>query len=761
MRRAASAMSADAQFFYIAHVILVILLIAACAVHHPVLWYWMAAAGGIWALERGWRFARFARINSIFGKARSAPLKAGPKYDFLPTSEGYGMSELKSHPDRGGYTDKTLPRAPADSPGQWKEADGEFGRRTSLGYYDEGSLQPLGSYESRYGDPYATPAIASTYAQPRSDSAPRGPAAQPLAGERSSVGTLPNFVAPEIPVGYAQAQLLPSRTVRLTVRLPHPFKWAPGQSCLLYLPELSKLQSHPFTIVNNNNESEIVILVKARKGLTRKLFNLVRDRSIAAVNAQQGRDKRFSLASTQTGAQEGMQVAPVNIRAWLDGPFGSASRVRWNEYSTIVIICGGSGISFGAAVCDFACQMMAKNRQVGSDKIKTTRIRFCWVVREYAEIAWVAGQLYRCQQMVSSTQFEISIFVTKASQRRDDFALPKPNFAGGGRRDSLESVGSEMSESSPLEYDEPMDSPADTSIQYADVIDLTNYDDEEDINDPAEQNLSDRLQHQGKVRRARSRKAAKSQGRPQPRTSNVYPPPRRGPSTLGVDEAAQGHGPRRGPSMNNLDSAADAYAAAAEGHYDPYLQPRRSSGQSHPGLRSTSGSKQNLRAAAAAEDPFAPPPGLSAFDPRRVSYRSIADSTYGMYDPYAGMNGQRGLSPSPSIMFDDNRSIAGDSVRNLLSRASRTGSMVFLEDAGSDMGGHGVSGGSGAGTVSGADAGLWIDQADYAAMNVMSEMAKPGKPKLSALLEEEIHQAGGSMIVASKLRLSTNLRNCR
>lgn len=651
------------------------------------------------------------------------------------------MAEFKAPADRG-YSDKTLPQAPIETPSTYKEADGEFGRRSSLGYYDEGSLQPLGSYESRYGDPYGTPA-SQPYSKPRVVS-------QSLADpsherNRSSVHTVPTFVAPEIPVGYAQAQLLPSRTVRLTIRLPRPFKWSPGQSCLLYLPGLSKFQSHPFTIVNNN-EPEVVILVKARKGLTRQLFNHVRDRSLAAVGSQQDRDKRHSLASTQVGGQEGMQVPPVNLRAWLDGPFGSANRVRWNEYSTIVIVCGGSGVSFGAAVCDYACQMMAKNRDIGSSKVKTQRVRFCWVVREYAEIAWVAGQLYRCQQMVPPTQLEISIFVTKASKGRDEFSLPQPGFAkGGGRRDSMESVGSEMSGNSPLDLDEPGDSPADTSTQYADIIDLTNYDDEEDINDPAEQHLSDRLQHQGKVRRAKSRKAAKAHGqglghgRPQARNSNVYPPARRGPSMLGLDDAAGGNTPRRGPSMLALDSAADAYAAAADGHYESHLQPQ----SGHP--RSPFGSRQNLRAAS--EEPFLPPPPLSAFDTRRQSYRSIADSTYGMYDPYAGSAGFRGPSPSPSILFDnDTHSIAGESVKGLLSRASRTGSMVFLEDAGSGSGATGPGGAE----MGGADTGLWVDQADFAAMNVMSEMARPGKPKLSAVLEEEIHQAGGAMIVASE-----------
>jgi hypothetical protein len=48
------------------------------------------------------------------------------------------------------------------------------------------------------------------------------------------------------------------------------------------------------------------------------------------------------------------------------------------------------------------------------------------------------------------------------------------------------------------------------------------------------------------------------------------------------------------------------------------------------------------------------------------------------------------------------------------------------------------------------DAAIWIDSADYEAMQELSEMARPGKPKLAQVLEEEIELAGGSIIVGSE-----------
>ena len=403
------------QFFYIAHVITVLVTIAACAVHHPVLWYWMAAAGGLWAAERAVRLMRFARING-FSRRRAghSNLIAGKPYrdTTLGADGSYGMADIKQPAKYSydtPYADKTLPKVPqSEIPGSRSDTplnysgSREFGAG-GAGYYDEGSLQPLGSYESRVaqygGDTYSrdgrsTPASSTAvshggYFPVNAHERQKSEASMYDTADRRSIPTLPvagqpessALVAPPIPVGYAQAQLLPSRTLRLTIRTAHPLRWAPGQSVLLYLPELSRFQSHPFTILNND-PSEIVLLVKARKGLTRQLFDLVRRKSLANMGLSGMPDKRLSLASMQTGNQGSVTVPPVHVRAMVDGPMGSAGRVRWGDFSSVVIICGGSGVSFGVAICDYLSNVISGRRGRG---FKTQRVRFCWVAREYGQ----------------------------------------------------------------------------------------------------------------------------------------------------------------------------------------------------------------------------------------------------------------------------------------------------------------------------------------------------------------------------------------
>ena len=365
----------------------------------------MAIAAALWGAERAVRFARLARINALLGKRQTAPLVDGRPYHDAPgSSSAYGPQEIKQAPVvpyNAPFTDKTLPRSPGETPGAWAYAETpitDIKQPSQLGYYNEGSLQPLGSREAQKIDPY-TSETASRPSTSTLVSGTGGGYSPVHAHERKmsdmasqynrkeSFATMPLTgrdsipVAPPIPIGYAQAQLLPSRTIRLTIRVAHPFEWAPGQHVLLYLPEISRFQSHPFTITNNG-QSEIVLLVKARKGITRQLFDLVRTRSLAAVGLNGATDKRLSL-SAMRGGEGNVQVPPVYVRAWVDGPLGSSARTKWGDYSSILIICGGSGISFGVSICDYICRTMAQGRTTA--RFQTQRIRLCWVVREYGE----------------------------------------------------------------------------------------------------------------------------------------------------------------------------------------------------------------------------------------------------------------------------------------------------------------------------------------------------------------------------------------
>ncbi|TXT12454.1 uncharacterized protein COLE_02864 [Cutaneotrichosporon oleaginosum] len=720
------------EFFYHAHVTLTVLTLVMCCVHHPAIWWWIAIALLIFIADRTFRAIRYARINRGAVKADAV---------------GSGMySGLDQHDVvLENVHDKMLPPTPRryDSPtGYSTPHPDEQPYGVVEGYGGTPEILPTGTFESQsYDQPVARPPQRSASLQPPGLGS-RSTSAQSVTTTRTT-----RSLPPVIPPGYAQAQLLPSRTVRLTIRTPHPLKWAPGQSLLLTLPELSKLQAHPFTI-SNNNPSEIVVLVKARKGLTRKLYNLVRERSEASMRAS---DK-----------QVGNRVAPIYLRALVDGPMGSAGRVRWGDFATVLLVCGGTGVTFGLAILEHVCKMV----QRGDFKSKIRRVRFLWVAREYAEIAWAASALCRARQMVpSSAQLQIDIYVTNATPQGyssttyhagaygdSEFVPPRPSYAQGDvkRTDSVDSMGSMMS-------GDPRESMStnrgnfdytDEEMAYAggNIMDYTNYEDEDDVNDPAESELSRQIQKQGQLRRAKTRKA---EARHQPSNSghfagsSVYPPSpgqrhsrhNSSSSSAGLPPGAASYGDlgERGGLLAEpvVDPKRRSFSAGAYEHRsdnllypDPNANPKRVSGRSvSSSLYET---HQGLLTA-------------EARDPRRHSYRSVSSSMYDRYDPY---NSDR-ISPSPSGLFD----------RDEVSVLSRTQSMVFLEEAADEplMGGDGLRG----------SVGLWIDEADYAATSILSESARAGRPKLSQMIDDELGLAEGSIIVGTcgPVKLNVVVRN--
>lgn len=330
------------------------------------MWWWIGIPAILWACERVYRFTRFMRINGWLSK--KGRVESGSGLFRRPTIE-YGMENLKPMAQQsqmgliaGGHS------ASVSRPSSTHEQS----------FNDDWSRKPLGNIydftnENGNDDDQSQAIPHSIMSNLGYDST--------MVAETSPLAGIDLDGSIEIPPGYALAQLLPSRTIRLTIRPVNPFSWPTGSSCILTLPDLSVYQTHPFTITNNG--PDIVIIVKARKGLTRKLFNLVRTRSLAMVgiDAAPG-NKQIPLESLKEGDGE-IAIPPVFLRAWVDGPFGSVQRARWNEYSTVLMICGGSGVSFGTSVVEFVCQTLAKAGR--SDGWRTQRARLCWVVREYGQ----------------------------------------------------------------------------------------------------------------------------------------------------------------------------------------------------------------------------------------------------------------------------------------------------------------------------------------------------------------------------------------
>ncbi|EJU05605.1 hypothetical protein DACRYDRAFT_20041 [Dacryopinax primogenitus] len=552
------------ETFRYLHILLVPATLVFSALHFPPLGAWCYVALGLWVAERIYRYCRQFWVNGAFGtKKVNGPLaneRSLPPTPYAPGKEWQASTKpnITVRFSQFTHNEKPLPLpTPTEEPPhsyppikiRRKSVDDSFTEFISEYYQYDGSSTDVTKPSSIIAD--------------RQYSIDHSPASSLdlIATPHPGVGGVPpeysNTYSKELPTrerpisptggyvptppGFAHAIALPGRTVLLTLQTSRPLTWAPGQHVLLRVPALSKLTMHPFTIASccdKEERSELVLLIRAKKGFTLQLWRHIYQRSgpsrtvAETLFTPSGRPKRGIL-----------------MHATVDGPYGSAERARWGDASTVVIIVGGSGVSFGTAILEYLCLCLKGKdgktlggRTTKGGKLKTDRIRFVWTVREYSHLQWSASIIRRCLDMMPRHLLQIDIFVTNgmkypisqvSSDARsmayqsqvfeDDATLAPPvaQFARTGRPRTMSNASNGSADSGVSDNEV-------TDLNYASdeggrlprklvavnpdeeeephILDMTNFDDEDDTRMPGEDLLSQKVRKEGKVRRAISRR---------------------------------------------------------------------------------------------------------------------------------------------------------------------------------------------------------------------------------------------------------------
>jgi FAD-binding domain len=310
------------------------------ALHYPPLWWWCWSALLLWAGERAWRALNWLYINGFLGSCFSTP-------PIAPSDEKLSI--------------------PSEN---WES-------RSNVG-----PTKFAADLESHWGLP--SPSRPSLYI---SSSKPTlSPISHPSSSTLPSSSPVPSTFS--IPVGYAHAEVLPGRTIRLRLVPPGRLTWAPGQHFLLCIPSVSKLVSHPFTCASVCDQKQghdgrmIMFLIRAKNGWTKDLWTTIVGLLIGG-HRHPAQEAPMGTTLPTTG---------VLLKAWVDGPFGSPARIDWSSYSAAMIVSGGSGVSFGISVLEYLCLCMAgrNGRSLGgnvgrSEAFPMQRIRFIWILRDFGK----------------------------------------------------------------------------------------------------------------------------------------------------------------------------------------------------------------------------------------------------------------------------------------------------------------------------------------------------------------------------------------
>ncbi|KAF5377054.1 hypothetical protein D9757_007741 [Collybiopsis confluens] len=688
------------EIFYASHIVLVPLTLIMSAMHHPPVAFWCYIALGLWCAERMWRATWWLQMNGFFGKEKSGSI--------------------------------VLNHARADS-------------------------------ETEALRPWQHSTISSIY-----------PPASPYLDSQFSLYADGNLLAPATaivyspPSGFAHAELLSGATVRLTYITPGFLSWAPGQHFLINIPSVARFLSHPFTTASICDEQAgsaagraIVFLVRCRTGWTRDLWNHVANMIHEHKQHVEGETLPNSTVLPSTG---------VLLKMYVDGPFGSAARARWGDHSSVVIFVAGSGVSFGLSILEYVCLCLAgrDGKYLGgrpggwaAKGFKTRRVKFVWMIREYAHIQWCASILRRCIAMISSPGLDVDIFVTNFKSPMTRGILSE---SGNPQVSTSKHARSNPRSEESAFYDSDGDDAfVDLSYytgEFGDeendigsiplserenyTLDLTNFEGDNDESLPGERQLNRKVRKQGKKLRAKSR-----------RLSRIINLAQDGDQMV-VLEAAHEHSQRhtRGYSdQSNPGSSSLAYLDSqgsddesidigmrpvslySPTEYPPKLISPSSSRSQSPLPLNTAGEAS----AATTILPNQPSSVRSSSQPTSSPPRSSNSTLLSISRP-----AHTPIKPSPSASLlaldTSTASIPGRSKRYSQPQSAITAATdPYTDDGTETYQSHN--------SPHHARPRLIVEGQEMRDVAAVSVKVRPGKPKLDRILHDEVEQARGSVIV--------------
>lgn len=179
-----------------------------------------------------------------------------------------------------------------------------------------------------------------------------------------------NFFFPPLPgahhSSYATARVYEGQYVKLNVTTPVRWIAKPGQYVFLHTNRWTFIGGHPFSVVGSTESGDgLEVLLKARAGLTRKLYNAL--------------DEQNCLSDH-----------PVTIPVYVEGPYGNSAPVKY--YQEGLFFAGGIGIT---GVIGYVEEMAIANSSDSFPKI----IRLFWAIRSQSDIGPMAGRLAQLSQI--------------------------------------------------------------------------------------------------------------------------------------------------------------------------------------------------------------------------------------------------------------------------------------------------------------------------------------------------------------------------
>jgi len=204
--------------------------------------------------------------------------------------------------------------------------------------------------------------------------------------------------------------------------------WVAGQHVRLRVFFDGRIfESHPLTILSAPprttclSSRTLILGARAKGDWTRALNAYARANSSVSASPKSELDDIF-LAKKQASSSSEKDSVIVKELSWMadegapvqvmiDGPYGGSS-VDLGEYESVLLVSGGSGVTFALGMLDDIVGRCVKLGRPNGERTK--KIEFSWCIRSFGFLRWFAPMLMDIALLAedSSVDLHISVFVT-------------------------------------------------------------------------------------------------------------------------------------------------------------------------------------------------------------------------------------------------------------------------------------------------------------------------------------------------------------
>nr|XP_019048478.1 hypothetical protein I302_02250 [Kwoniella bestiolae CBS 10118]OCF27408.1 hypothetical protein I302_02250 [Kwoniella bestiolae CBS 10118] len=219
--------------------------------------------------------------------------------------------------------------------------------------------------------------------------------------------------------------------------LPLRSGWRAGQHVFIRVPALREmggmawLENHPFTI-GSGEGGELVLIVKKAGDWTRNLYDFALRGGVVRLSVSPSPEKDDGMNEVDFSQEDKRDMNLVerveevlgrNCKVLVEGPYGGPCSTVFASYSGIMLIAGGSGITYSLGMFEDVI------RKAEEGHLRASTVHFVWVVKTYEHALSLLNHLEDLNSRACQTIFKplITIYISR-SFRRETFTQGSIRF---------------------------------------------------------------------------------------------------------------------------------------------------------------------------------------------------------------------------------------------------------------------------------------------------------------------------------------------